>query len=270
MAGSSTRRSKRLRRNASNGVGGLYGNSIIQPWLNSRTPFHPTGGGNSNSTSLRRGACSWPDTRIYVKHTDCNDHPTQLWAEAEVIARMYDVVPTLDTSRGSTSNPTPAGPIAVPVFAGPQHQSSIGKAVQNYVTKINQSEGRANGSNDNDKTPIQQIPRTHPGYNMVFNQTCAAPQKFSRQPLGPVVPLRTIDWNSYAPRTRTRTIQMQSVQKPEPQVVYDWMATNVNLDRNAELFNYGGWSARREDYVVIGRQSSGGCYNQCLSITAKL
>ncbi|XP_031114096.1 uncharacterized protein LOC116017620 [Ipomoea triloba] len=180
-----------------------------------------------------------------------DDHPTQLWAEAEVIARKYDVVPTLDTSRGSTSNPTPAGPIAVPVFAGPQHQSSIGKAVQNSVTKINQSEGRAIGSNDNDKTPIQQIPRTHPGYSMVFNQTCAAPQKFSRQPLGAVVPLRTIDWNSYAPRTRTRTLQMRSVKKPESQVVYDWMATNVNLDRNAELFNYGGWSARREDFMSL-------------------
>nr|GMD39207.1 zinc finger BED domain-containing protein RICESLEEPER 2-like [Ipomoea batatas] len=74
---------------------------------------------------------------------------------------------------------------------------------------------------------------------MVFNQTCAAPQKFSRQPLGPVVPLRTIDWNSYAPRTRTRTLQMRSVQKPEPQVV------------NAELFNYGGWSARREDFMSL-------------------
>nr|GLL35976.1 uncharacterized protein LOC109178682 isoform X2 [Ipomoea trifida] len=48
------------------------------------------------------------------------DHPTQLWAEAEAIARKYDVVSTLDTSRGSTSNPPPAGPIAVPVFPGPQ------------------------------------------------------------------------------------------------------------------------------------------------------
>nr|GLL33765.1 uncharacterized protein LOC109177111 [Ipomoea trifida] len=163
-----------------------------------------------------RGSTSHTPTAVCVTNHSSSpdlteDHPTQLWAEAEAIAHKYDVLPTLDTSHGSTSNPPPA------VLSSSPRLGRLFKILLRKSFKVKSVQMVATIT----KKPL---------YSTVFNQTtCAAPQKFSRQALGPVVPLRTIDWNSYAPRTRTRTLQM----------------------RNAELFNYGGRSAHREDFMLL-------------------